>query len=60
MTGDFSVIVDPYLWKRLKNDDDEDNGDLSEVDFNIYSTCIRKLILNELQQELECLSFVRY
>ena len=19
--GDFSVIVDPYLWKRLKNDD---------------------------------------
>ena len=22
MTGDFPVIVDPYLWKRLKNDDD--------------------------------------
>ena len=21
MAGDFSVIVDPYLWKRLKNDD---------------------------------------
>ena len=20
--GDFSVIVDPYLWKLLKNDDD--------------------------------------
>ena len=23
MAGDFSVIVDPYLWKRLKNDDDD-------------------------------------
>ena len=21
--GDFSAIVDPYLWKRLKNDDDD-------------------------------------
>ena len=23
MATDFSVIVDLYLWKRLKNDDDE-------------------------------------
>ena len=23
MAGDFSVIVDPYLWKRLKNYDDD-------------------------------------
>ena len=22
MAGDFSVIVDPYLWKQLKNDDE--------------------------------------
>ena len=20
--GDFSIIVDPYLWRRLENDDD--------------------------------------
>jgi hypothetical protein len=23
MAGDFSVMLDPYLWKRLKNDDDD-------------------------------------
>ena len=23
MAGDFSVIVDPYLWKQLKNYDDD-------------------------------------
>ena len=27
MAGDFSIIVDPYLWKRLKNDD----GDVNET-----------------------------
>ena len=25
MAGDFSVIVDPYLWKIFKNDDDDKN-----------------------------------
>ena len=24
MTGDFSVIVDPYIWKQIKNYDDYD------------------------------------
>ena len=23
--GDFSVIVDPYLWKLFKNDDDDEH-----------------------------------
>ena len=23
MVGDFSAIIDPHLWKRLKNDDVE-------------------------------------
>ena len=27
MAGEFSVIIDPYLWKLLKNDDDSNcNG----------------------------------
>ena len=27
MTGDFSVIVNPYLWKLLNNNDDDDDDD---------------------------------
>ena len=27
MAGDFSAIVESYLWKRLKNDDNDDDDD---------------------------------
>ena len=30
MAGDFSVIIEPYFWKRLKNGDDG----------NFYSDCL--------------------
>jgi hypothetical protein len=33
MAGDFSVTVDPYLWKRLKNDDNEKDFKLRETNF---------------------------
>ena len=40
MTGDFSVTVDPYLWKKLKNDDDDVFGLQNKLnhinDDNIY------------------------
>ena len=27
MTGDFLVLVGPYLWKLLKNDDEDDDDE---------------------------------
>ena len=24
---DFSVIIEPYLWKQIKNDDDDDDDE---------------------------------
>ena len=29
MAGDFSVIVDPYLWKRVKNNNDNDDNSVN-------------------------------
>ena len=39
IAGDFSVVIDPYLWKWLKNDDDYDESELhNAADDNAYDS----------------------
>ena len=41
MTGDFLIKVDPYLWNRLKNEEDEDEEE--EERSNKYITPCKML-----------------
>ena len=53
MAGDFSVIVNPYLWKRLENDDDI----FTYFCINFSQVVIRNCSLLENNVSVLCLLF---